>query len=82
MDFERLKRNIFAALTPPELRLLKGRIAQNNGLVTRRGEEGERLLDNHRLSAYGRIDDRLETGVISAEQAEREKAKWDVMHGY
>lgn len=38
--------------------------------------------NEHRKAAYGQIDIYLERGMISAEEAEIKKAKWDVLNGY
>jgi hypothetical protein len=37
--------------------------------------------DRHRLHAYHIIDQKLENGVITPDQAELEKRNWDERHG-
>lgn len=38
------------------------------------------LKNDHKIEAFGRIDKQLESGKITAEQAQLEKDKWEKIH--
>jgi hypothetical protein len=80
MNFEALKARIFETLNPSQKRMRQNWINDVNNdpdpEMTRKSE------DEHRKSAMGLIDNVLEAGKITPEEAERRKALWDVMHGY
>ena len=45
-------------------------------------QEIHRAVDEHRLSAYGSIDEDLEVGEIGPTEAIKQKEEWDKRHGY
>ena len=80
MALEALKAKLLGALSSAEQHV---RLSNINDIETHPDPARARKLeDEHRKSAYGQIDIQLESGSINLEEAERRKAKWDVMHGY
>ena len=75
MAFEALKTKLLRALSPAERRVRLSNI--------RDVESGQDKVkeDEHRKAAMGGIDMLLESGTITPDEAERRKARWDVMHG-
>lgn len=80
MSFERLKASIVKSLKPAETRVRLSNI--NDVLSSPNLKEAREFEDRHRMAAYGQIDNYSESGLITPEEAQRKKAKWDVMHGY
>jgi hypothetical protein len=80
MAFEALKAAMLKALTPGELGL-----RQSNIRVVELDPDPVRARmyeDEHRKAAHGGVDLLLEDGHITPEEANRRKARWDVLHGY
>ena len=51
----------------------------------RQGLEGEELrkkVDDHRRAGHAEIDDNLEKGRLTPDEAEKGKKDWDRKHGY
>ncbi len=80
MAFEALKARLLGALTTAEQHIRLSNIndveSSSDPIATRRYE------DEHRKAAMGTIDMLLESATITPEEAERRKARWDVLHGY
>ena len=76
MAFEALKTKLLGALSPAERRVRLSNIRD-----VEFGQDSVKA-DEHRKAAMGGIDMLLESGTITPDEAERRKAKWDVMHGY
>jgi hypothetical protein len=80
MSFEALKAQILKALSPAECHVRQSNI--NDVESDPDPKQSRRYEDAHRIAAMGQIDIFLESGLITADEAERRKARWDVMHGY
>jgi hypothetical protein len=70
---------------------LKSLVEMNNKLRQARPQLGlsentidsvYQIINEHRLNAFGRIDAELESGKISAGDAQKQKDAWDTDHSF
>ena len=80
MAFEALKARLLGALSPSEQHVRLSNIRDVESDID--PVNARHFEDEHRKAAMGGIDMLLESGTITPEEAERKKARWDVMHGY
>jgi uncharacterized protein YjcR len=80
MGLEVLKSKLLKALTPSEKRVRQSNI--NDVESDPDPVKSRHYEDEHRKAAMGQVDILLESGLVTPEEAEKMKAKWDIMHGY
>lgn len=79
MSLQALKERLLNTLSQAEKNV---RLSNNDIESDINPTQARKSEDEHRKAAHGQIDIYLEQGMISAEEAEIKKAKWDVLHGY